>query len=280
MEETNLNQETPESEEKVKKTTRKPSVRKGITPGDKYLAAAIKSYDWIDEGYKAFAERYQDKPKELREIYLCACDGVPLDLMAVAENKEPAAESFSWIRKKHIEAQMQRRYADDLEEIRGISRELYQDVKNISDMVRSMADYVPFFDEMFPEIIGSKRRSSEEKENKEREDVPESGTQVSTGDVQTNRVLDANQLQSGRIHTSFEQLKEKVSIKFSQNQKKDSSKFIRKLYATGYQPEQIEFVLDCLAEGQTEREIKRFIAPEFPVDLMQRLKELEKIKEG
>lgn len=253
------------------------------TSGDKYLAAAIKSYDWMDETYKAFAERYQDKPKELREIYLCACDGVPLDLMAVAENKEPAAESFSWIRKKHIEAQMQRRYADDLEEIRGISRELEQDVKNISDMVRSMVEYVPFFDEMFPEILGVGRRLAEGQEKTVAEKAQENrnkNTESSPEDFKTNGMVEPNRLQSSNSQSSFERLKEKVSTRFWQNQKKDSSRFIQKLYLAGYKPEQIDFVLDCLSEGMTEREIKHIIAPMFPVELMQRLKELEKIKEG
>lgn len=263
MEETNFNQDPQEKEEKEKKPSRKPSARKGITSGDKYLAAAIKSYDWMDEAYKVLAEKYQDKPKELREIYMCAYDGVPLDLMAVAENKEPAAESFSWIRKKHIEAQMQRRYADDLEEIRCISKEMEQDVKNISDMVRSMAEYVPFFDEMFPEILGSGNISSERKKKPEQEKSPanshENVVPVSVGPLK--------------------RINEKVSSRFLQNQKKDPSKFIRKLYVAGYKTEQIDFVLDCLAEGMSEWKIKHFIAPEFPVELMQRLKELEKIKE-
>lgn len=250
------------TEEKAVETPRRPSAKKE-SAGDKYLAAALKSCNWIEDSYKEFAENYQDKPVELREIYMCACDGVPLELMMVAEKKEPIVDSFRLIRRKHIEALMQRKYADDLEEIRCISKELEQDVKDIVGMVRSMAEYVPFFDEMFPEMLSNRTAGGVDRlQNRKTEEGLDGKTPI-----RQEVVVEKGQ-------GALKGIKERMEHLFPK--KKDSSRFIKKLYTAGYNSEQIDFVLDCLDEGLTEQEIKHFIAPVFPIDLMKRLKELER----
>lgn len=56
----------------------------------------------------------------------------------------------------------------------------------------------------------------------------------------------------------------------------ESRKFIEKFAANKeLKPEQVDFLLECLEEGVSVREMERFTAPGIPVEVMRRLKELD-----
>lgn len=68
---------------------------------EKYMAALIWFADWIPDGYKKLAVDNQGDIDILKGLYLCACDGVPVELAAeVLENDSP--EEFTTVRMEHI----------------------------------------------------------------------------------------------------------------------------------------------------------------------------------
>lgn len=68
---------------------------------EKYMAALIWFADWIPDGYKKLAVNNQGDVEILKGLYLCACDGVPVELAAeVLEND--SAEELTAVRMEHI----------------------------------------------------------------------------------------------------------------------------------------------------------------------------------
>ena len=74
------------------------------------------------------------------------------------------------------------------------------------------------------------------------------------------------------IILKIQQLKVKISSIFQIS----PSTYIAKLYADGYNEEQIAYILECLEDGITKKEIDQFIDPKIPVEMMKKLKNMKK----
>lgn len=233
---------------------------------DQYLATVVRNAEWIDVQYKRFSEKYRNNPLVMREIYLCACDKVPLDLMTIAEKKEPVDKSLVLCRRKHLESQILGTYSDELEEIRNIATILENDVKSISGTVNHIAENIPSFDEMFPMAppssnnIEMPQKTESCKKTEEMEYIPKQRivTQKKTKEQGT----------IGKLTNKVSNLLHKV--------KRSPAAFVIDLYSKGYQDVQINFILDCIEEGLSEKDIMEFASPKISVEMMRKLKELHK----
>lgn len=245
--------------------------------GEQYFMAAFKLAEWIPKQYKNLAAQY--KSVEIwKELYLCACDGVPVEKAAEAMQKNPPDGALAFVRQKHLENVLFRSYEQELSSIKETTSSLEQEVRTMSQTLTHLAEHVPQLDAMFPET-----------------DVPESGTQqdsaqtvppVNTPEKKAETVEEAekNKPGDGRIEK-----KEHPALSGMQGfgiwkkikQKKDNiSAYLEKCLKEGYSSEQLEYLLDCMEDGMSIPELERIASPQLPVDMMRRLRMMEERKEN
>lgn len=246
--------------------------RKGT--GEQYLFALIRCADWVEKSYKQLAEKNRANPEILKELYLCACDGVPVEKAIEALQKNPPEGALRFTRRKHLENVSMDEYQEQLSGIKKTTTALEKEVKQMSGMLQHIAEHVPDFDSMFPgdESIESNMEPEQKKQfegivpkepeqKQKKEDVPKSGTQADA---------DENVPKSGT---------KKRNIRFSWKKQKKPAEFIEKSIQEGYSNEQLEYLLDCMEEGLSVEKIERFASVKLPVDVMRRLRSLEERKE-
>lgn len=66
------------------------SKRNAPGTGEQYLRALLKCADWVSAPYKQLAEKNRENPEVLKELYLCACDGVPIEAATEGAGEKPA----------------------------------------------------------------------------------------------------------------------------------------------------------------------------------------------
>lgn len=246
-----------------------------------YLYAVIKEADWIDKEYKQFAEKYKKTEKPLIELYLCICDNVSLDVLQLVELNEPVEESFHECRQKHLESIYTKKYSNDIRKIKHIAAATEKEVKNMSGTVKLLAENIPSFEEMFSHPIENEEDevSQDKKSFLENESKAEKERQEHKGDEDfEKRDYLINAHKSAR--NSFRRFLDKQNSIFSMYKKKSPAKYIETLTKEGYSIEQIDFILDCMEAGDAIREIEEFASPKITVELMKKLRELQKKERG
>lgn len=220
-----------------------------------YLFAAFMEADWIDEKYKSFGEKFRKEPKIIRELYLCACDGVDINMLHMAETKEPIENSFRGCRKRHLEERFLAGYTDDLNALKVISNAMVSEVKKVSQKVTHIAEHIPSMEEMFTQTEPPKESVNEQQEKI------------------INKVPVAD-----RIEVSVKHEKPSFMSNFREGffRLKRPAKYVEKLVSEGYSEEQIAFILDCLESGDKIKDIEAFASPKITVELMKKLRDVQK----
>lgn len=204
----------------------------------RYLAALIQYADWVPEDYKKLMTK--NSPVELlKELYLCACDNVPLKKVQEAQNGKDSVNALRKVRYEYLRELVEKGYEQELKELR----------KRITTAEAKIV----------------------EQEHK-LQNVPKFGT-----------VHQEEKIQS---HVSEKVSEEKNSL-FIHNQKrgyfrrrsKSPVVFLSEIVDT-YSTEQLQFIMDCIEEGISVQDIRAFISPVLPVEVMQRLKKIEQNQGG
>lgn len=231
--------------------------------GEQYLIALIKCAEWVPRSYKQLAEKNKANPEILKELYLCACDGIPVEKAMEAMEKNPPEGALRFLRHKHIVNLSQGDYVAELTDIKETTSTLERDVKQMYEVLNHIADHVPNFDGMFPED-GQEQQLSHENQPKAATSQEEAAEHIP---------ITKNVPKSGT-----QKIRKMIQLPWIK--KKGISDFIEKLINDGYSTEQIDYLLDCIEDGMELDSIKKIASPKLPVDVMKRLRILEERKEN
>lgn len=237
---------------------------------DEYLAVVFKFADWIDTSYKKLATQYKENPKAVRELYLCACDKVPIELLAIAQKKEPFEDSFRLIRKRYMESFIQNEYLQMAEEMSAMHKE----VTSMSGTVNDIANTIPYLEELF---VDSKPQNSIGKDVEEilKQTISankEKDVLILKGQSEDVEEKDDSKTGFGEI---FIKAKKKISEILFENQVSPVS-YIQKMTEKGFSTEQITFILDCIDTGMHKRELDNIaISPSLSIEMMEKLKKMQ-----
>lgn len=252
--------------------------------GEQYLLALLRCADWVPGPFKHLAEQYKTNMEAVKELYLCACDDVPLnDVEEIVEAQEPErlALGLHAIRMKHLRSG-RGEYAE-IKRVKEKAARLEKEVKDLSDVVRGITEQVPGFDAMFPDadteipgvqegaplLKGAEMVQAESAGAKgAQKDVPESGTQ---NGKKEKRVL-------RRPKWKHKALKDTGRRPFWKKEKSVPD-YVEELLEAGYDTGQIDYILSLIESGMSIKAIQKFASPKLPVDVMRRLKALEQQKE-
>lgn len=248
--------------------------------GEQYLAALIKCADWVARPYKQLAEKNRANTEVLKELYMCACDGVPAEKAIEAQKKNPPEGALRFLRRKHIETMALGNYSDELSGIREITSTLEREIRMMSDMLTHIVNHVPNFDAMFPE----EQRQMQEREKEDYENPAQEQRQYEEPVRDPDTKQSEERVKEHKMHIKGSVLEAGIQKirgwkKVRKPRRKRIPDFMGELLDDGYSSEQLDYILDCMEDGADLEDIKRFASPKLPVDLMRRLRMLEERKE-
>lgn len=263
--------EKMEGQEKREKAER----RKGT--GEQYLYALIKCAEWVEDSYKQLAEKKRTRPEVMKELYMCACDGVPVEKAIEALEKNPPEGALKFVRRKYLQNAAMDEYQEQIAGIKQTTGTLEREVRQMSGMLKHIAEHVPDLDSLFPEEVEIQEnvpKSGTKEENQE--NVPKSGTK----EENQENVPESGMKEEIQKNVPKSGTKKKYrNLRFPWEKKKRPANFIEKSLEAGYSNEQLEYLLDCMEEGVPVEKIERFSSPKLPVEVMRRLRSLEERKE-
>jgi len=279
----------------VEEEKKSPETRRSAPgTGEQYLLALIKCADWIERPYKQLSEKNRANTEALKELYLCACDGVPAEKAAEALKKNPPEGALRFLRRKHIENLALGNYSEELSGIKKTTSTLEHDVKMMSDMLTHIASHVPNFDAMFPERPPGEQEGKtqenaveERQENRMQKEPERAGMGYASLTLRESREreqgteqLDPKEEKERRKENIFESGLQKIREwgRAKRIKKEHIPEFMGGLLEKGYSTEQLDYFLDCMEEGMTLEDVQKFASPKLPVELMQRLRMLEERK--
>ena len=257
--------------------------RKGT--GEQYLYALIKCADWVSKPYKQLAEKNRARPDIMKELYMCACDGVPIEKAMEAQEKNPPEGALRLVRRKFLESETTNEYQEQLTGIKETTVTLEREVQQMSGMLKHIVENVTDFDALFPKEVGEVEKKIAQKQKLVQKGVPKSGTLEQIKSVPKSGTQETEKEDVPEFSTQ-KQEKENVP-KFGTKKRRrlpwektlEPAEFIERSLAQGYSSEQLEYLLDCMEEGVPVETIERFSSPKLPVDVMRRLRTLEERKE-
>ncbi len=271
--------------EKKEETGRHTETEKRKGTGEQYLYALIKCAEWVITPYKQLAEKNRASPEVMKELYLCACDGVPIEKAIEAQKKNPPEGALRLVRKKYLESTTTNEYQEQLIGIKETTATLEKEVQQMSGMLKHIVENVPDFDALFPKEVGEVEKEDVRKQNLVQKNVPKSGTQERVKSVPKSGTQEPEKEDVPEFSTQ-KQEKENVPkfgtkkrIHLPWEKSIEPAEFIEKSLAEGYSNEQLSYLLDCMEEGVPVEIIKKFSSPRLPVDVMKRLRNLEERKE-
>lgn len=264
----------PAQASNAEKPAAKPAEKKPVSaPGTsgQYLYALIRCAEWVPDTYKKLAEAQKTNVEYLKELYLCACDGVSERQAEAAQEKKPLEGALRYLRKHHLEEAVAKGYSKELSMVKQRASEMEREVRQMKSTVEHLSSRAPGFREMFPEQdppgdavlrdideLSAKPKDSASDPTDRAEtsgDVPESGTHT---------------LKIRAFHKKPRWKKEKEMC---------ISEYIEQLLKEGYSEEQLNYLLDCIEDEVPVTVIQRFASPSLPVGVMMRLRRLEERKE-
>lgn len=242
--------------------------------GEQYLFALIKCADWVGKPYKQLAEKNRMNTEFLKQLYLCACDGIPIEEARAAQEKNPPEGALKFLRQKYLEESVVNSYQNELTDIKGTTAALEKEVKQMNGLLLHISDHVPDFDAMFPEDVPDEILDEEMADA--RELLPEKKPEaVPTGQGTGHPLQQASQ----EMDVPKSGTKNGKKKWFPWKRKREAADFIERSLDAGYSKEQLEYLLDCMEEGMAVEEIEKFSSPKLPVDIMRRLRMMEERKE-
>ena len=256
---------------------KKAAAKSNASLGEQYLGALFTCASWISPAYKEMAEKAKGKLEVLKELYLCSCDGVSEEKALETLDKDNPEVMLRFIRQKCVEERATKGYEEELKEIRKAAALVRHEMQDMKEKMDAITEKVPSIAVMFPEeepvkdaveqpvepvkeIIRKKEQVSSENE-KEQLAVPESGTNVVAEKEQGVKKWKA------KIHKTFSTL--------LKSRTESIHKYVESLLEEGYTDEQLSFLLDCLEDGDTPEQIRKYASPKLPVEVMKRLKMME-----
>lgn len=265
MSETTVSAGAEEAERKTESKTEKKPEKKRPT-GEQYLYALFLCADWVPEEYRPLAASVEKRTEELKELYLCACDGIPAKKAKEAlENKSPFP-ALKFLRMKKLEEEALSSCTGSLDLVAKKTEALEQEFAKMSSTLNQLTEHLPDMAALFPadpqeaqvKSDEQKKTLSEEPESgrTKGKDVPESGTR-----------------KKGKLPGKLKNL-------MHPGKRKNIAAFIGRMSEQGYTLEQMDFALDCFEEGMTEAQITNIISPNLPVGVMRRLRNMEMEKGG
>lgn len=106
--------------------------RRAHGTGAQYLMALIKCAEWVSKEYKVLADGNKENIEVVKELYLCACDGVPIEKAVAAMKKNPPEGALRFVRQKYMENIAMGDYKEELSGIRNKADVLERDVMQMS----------------------------------------------------------------------------------------------------------------------------------------------------
>ena len=251
---------------------------------EEYLWGVIYCADWIKPAYKKFADAYRTNPKALRELYLCFCDHVPESALKDAAKSDRVEVAFKICRKEHLEKEWLGDYSKTLQELSSISGEIGTEVKQMAGTVSNIAESMPNWDAMFSKEvpaelpsktvtteIASKAVEKEKSKTVEALSIPAPATGMKNESAEEKGMERMVPKKKGKGNL-IKLLKKKISE--IHHYKSHPSLFVIELFSQGYTDVQINFILDCMEQGMTEKEIDEIADPKIPVDMMKKLRDM------
>ena len=126
------------------------SEEKGSGKAVAYLYAAIKCADWIPDGYKNLAAQHEKEPEYLKELYLCAVDGVPLDRMESIHSPN-SQQAIRILRRKFWEERIFGAYGDEMSGLRRQTDQLEEELRNVGKNMEKINQWIMGSDNPFPQ---------------------------------------------------------------------------------------------------------------------------------
>ena len=244
---------------------------------ERYLMTAFDMADWISAEYKQISAECKNHPKAFREFYLCACDKVPVDLVRMAVATEPLEENLKKLRSQHLEKRYVNMRQSIMSELSEVTDMLQKEVLTMAATAKSLKESVPNLEELFANepYIGQKGELlMTEAEPGETDDVENVGDVKHTSDMQAVSYTAKTFTHSVPIENNYKQGSVKKSF-FSMFKKKiKAPDLLNELYQDGYSGESIDYIISCIEEGLSEKEIRTFISPKFDVATMKRLRKI------
>lgn len=259
--------------------------RRAPGTGAQYLMALIKCAEWVSEEYKMLAERNKANIEAVKELYLCACDGVPVEKAMAAIEKKPPEGALRFVRQKYMENITMGDYKEELSGIRNKADVLEQEVMQMSKTLQYIVSREPDFNALFPD-----------KEQKQGEDMQHARTELETAGIEENAVAlksaeEKSTEQGPAPHSGTEKrmmeqavpkfgtLKKLRRMEFPWQRKESVPEFVGMLLNKGYSSEQIDFLLKCIEEGADIKLVKKIASPKLPINVLQRLLKMEEREE-
>ncbi len=237
------------------KAEKKPG-RKAAT-GEQYLYALFLRADWITEEYRSLAAPVEKQTEVLKELYMCACDGIPADKAEESLKHSPPEQALKALRLKRLEEEALCSCTGNLDSLAKKTERLEQEMENVAQTISQLAVHVPKMPDLFPEDKkkeDAKREVKTEEKAKPEKNVPKSGTHKADF--------------SGKMKSLI-----------TSRKKENIASYIDRMAVQGYNNDQLNFIIDCFEEGLTKKQIEKIIAPKLPVELMRRLRDMERKKE-
>ena len=234
-----------------------------------YLYATIQTADWISDEYKRVAEMYKNHAA-LKELYMCICDGVNIDVLEVLAIDDDIEEVLKKCRKKHLESDFLKRYSDVVDRINVITTKTEYEVKNMSNTVKYIADVLPAKAKPveLPEPIVVKEELSETKVQVEPKAEEQSIKESAPLTVEKSPAPEEKSKQNWR-----EVLRDPIGLLMNKY-RRNPRRTVVEMLAHGYSDEQINFIYSCIEDGMTDKEINKFADPKIKVETMERLKKV------
>lgn len=246
--------------------------------GEQYLMALFKCAEWIPAAYKqlAAAEENKRNTEALKELYLCACDGVPVEKAAEGIQKQPPEGVLRLVRQRHLESTMFADYRTELSELKQTASVLEQELREVSGTLAHIEGYVPGFDAMFPEISEA---------GQEQQPVTGEVQLTAAGEAVLPRKPVKTDKKESAVHKLVSFIDRKKGILFlrkgegrKEQQTGKITPFMEAWIKEGYSDEQLDYFLDCIEAGKQPSDIERIASPKLSVAMMRRLFILEERK--
>lgn len=248
--------------------------RNPVGTADQYLQALIKIADWVPEAYKKLAVQHKADLEAVKELYLCACDKVPAEKAMEALEKKPPGNALKFIRRKLLEDAATSGYGEELADVRRTAAALEQELKQMAEDIEQLSNHMPSFDDMFPDIPSQKNG---EKEGENGKGEPPAGGAQEDSPANEDTLVKKGWKKWNKPTASGRNVPESGTKKWRipWHRSRRISVYIEQLLEDGYEPDQLDFLLDCIEDGMDITEIQEFASPRLPVHVMKRLRDLK-----
>lgn len=253
--------------------------------GRQYLYALLTCAEWVEEAYRQIARKNQKNREVLKELYMCACDDVPIEKVIEAQKQSHPEEALKFLRRKYMEDSTLDEYHKELTGIRKVTAGLEKEIGQMSGLLKHIAGNVSNFGIMFQEEGEIPKEISDELSFQEMyADMAKTGSGTNQEQQKVKLETDLGNVTKEndvpKSGTKTVKKKRKRSRCFLWRRKEqEPAEFIEKSLIAGYEKEQLEYLLDCMEEGVPLEIIDKFASPKLPVEVMKRLRVLEERKE-